>query len=574
MRVNYFALVILIFAVSCSMDATSEASPEANAMNDQKQTTDNTPQKPRVDFAALSKMNGEELRLVRNQIYACYGRVFSDKQLQEHFKSQNWYTENPEFKEDDLSEADKAAIQVIENWEDAGERIFGDNVDLNNDGVIDAIYIFKNKDANLVYANINGESYSFDLNWDPDDTEGASDWYDIPVRIVDIDKRNPFKQVHISQRYYEIEDPGNNNYILDYSTGKLIVSEEGSNDYNSGIMTFDGSGVISMVQSYCPDHVKYYKMQDGKLVFSHENKEATPEGGCPACFTAEMLVSVSETEKTPISWLKKGDQVLTFDFSTNKNKLVTIEGIVRVPHDQFIEYYFDHDTIVSTLDHPYYLKKKGWSSFDPNATVSKYDNYTEVEQIESGDIFIMQNGKKAKLKGFMIIDAQRQSYTITKLSDGKSFYVNDILVGTEDFDHSQEWLSQSNPSGFDFFNFDDFNFDDFFDDFSFDSFNFKDSANTFFFHMDTTFNFRMDTSSHSFQWSAPDGSFHFKMDTSFSSFGLDGELNKNLEELRQEMDSLMKLYLPDSNDPDSSPEKEENKKGEEKSKKIEGTRRI
>lgn len=572
MRLIYFAFGILICTSSCSMDTSGEATPEAANPSEQKVPEANLPQTPQIDFAALSTMNSEQLRLARNEIYAKYGRVFTDKKLQEHFKAQSWYTENPNFKESDIDEKDKSIIRVIENWEDAGKKLFGDNVDLNNDGTLDAVYVFKNKNADKVYATINGESYTFNINWDKNDTEGASDWYDIPVRLVDIDKKNPFKQIHISQRQYDIEDPGTDNYILDYSTGHLIVSEESSSDYDSGIMSFDGSGIISMVQSYCPDHVKYYKLVEGVLTFSHEDKKPMPKEGCAACFTAEMLVSISETEKTPISWLKKGDKVLTYDFSTEKNKQVTIEEMVRVPHDQFIEYRFDHDTVISTLDHPYYLKKKGWASFDPSATLSRYSNYTEVNQIEDGDIFILQNGKKAKLKSFLIVDAHRQSYTITKLSDGKCFYVNDILVGTEDIIQPTNWLSQSNPSEFDFFNFDNFNLDGFFEDFNFDSFNFSDSANGFFFKMDTSFTFRSDTMIHQFQFSDPNGSFFFRMDTSFN---FSDEFDFNMEGMKREMDSLMKLYLPDSIDPNAIPDsKEKDENEEEKSKKIEGTRRI
>ncbi len=39
----------------------------------------------------------EDLRVLRNEIYAKRGRVFKDKKLQEYFAAQAWYQPNPEF---------------------------------------------------------------------------------------------------------------------------------------------------------------------------------------------------------------------------------------------------------------------------------------------------------------------------------------------------------------------------------------------------------------------------------------------------------------------------------------------
>ncbi len=155
---------------------------------------------------------------------------------------------------------------------------------------------------------------------------------------------------------------------------------------------------------------------------------------CVACFIGDMLVSVNESEKKPISSLKVGDRVLTYDFVSKKNKTTEILEIISVPHDIFIEYHFDHDSITATLDHPFYLSNKGWSSYNPEATSSRYNNYNVVGKIAVGDVFIQANGNKTRLNSYTIIEERRPSYTITKLSEGNCFYVNDILVGVESFD--------------------------------------------------------------------------------------------------------------------------------------------
>ena len=153
---------------------------------------------------------------------------------------------------------------------------------------------------------------------------------------------------------------------------------------------------------------------------------------CAACFTGQMEVNLNDKQKKPISELKVGDKVLTFDFEKGQNKEVIIEEMIQVKHIQFITYVFDHDTITATPDHPFYLENKGWASSDPNATSNRYKNYPNVGQIAINDKFTLRNGKKAILRAMNHLNENNESNTISKLSEGTSFYVNDILVGTEE----------------------------------------------------------------------------------------------------------------------------------------------
>ena len=153
---------------------------------------------------------------------------------------------------------------------------------------------------------------------------------------------------------------------------------------------------------------------------------------CVACFTGQMEVNLNEIQKKPISELKVGDKVLTFDFEKRQNKEVTIEEMIQVKHIHFITYIFDHDTITATPDHPFYLENKGWASSDPKATSNRYKNYPNVGQIAINDEFTLRNGKKAILRAMNHLNETNKSYTISKLSEGTSFYINDVLVGTEE----------------------------------------------------------------------------------------------------------------------------------------------
>jgi hypothetical protein len=66
---------------------------------------------------ALGELFAEDLRILRNEIYARRGRVFKDKELQKYFESTEWYKANPDFKDDMLVEIEfknLAAIKLAE----------------------------------------------------------------------------------------------------------------------------------------------------------------------------------------------------------------------------------------------------------------------------------------------------------------------------------------------------------------------------------------------------------------------------------------------------------------------------
>jgi hypothetical protein len=55
----------------------------------------------------------EDLRVLRNELYARKGRVFKDKELQKYFTEQAWYKPNPDFKDEMLTEKEYKNLAVI-----------------------------------------------------------------------------------------------------------------------------------------------------------------------------------------------------------------------------------------------------------------------------------------------------------------------------------------------------------------------------------------------------------------------------------------------------------------------------
>ena len=70
-----------------------------------------------ITEAMLRGLSLHELRLLRNEIYARHGRVFKTLWLQQYFGGQAWYDPNDEFKDEELTGADKTNVETIVAYE-------------------------------------------------------------------------------------------------------------------------------------------------------------------------------------------------------------------------------------------------------------------------------------------------------------------------------------------------------------------------------------------------------------------------------------------------------------------------
>src|SRR5262249_36399572 len=65
----------------------------------------------------LGGLSLHELRLLRNEIYARHGRVFKTLWIQQYFGNQPWYDAKEDFKDEELSGADKTNVETIVAYE-------------------------------------------------------------------------------------------------------------------------------------------------------------------------------------------------------------------------------------------------------------------------------------------------------------------------------------------------------------------------------------------------------------------------------------------------------------------------
>lgn len=71
----------------------------------------------KCDAAFLGSIEPSYLRILRNAIYASYGRSFASGDLKQYFSEQDWYEENPQYSDDLLSSEEKDCAGRILNIE-------------------------------------------------------------------------------------------------------------------------------------------------------------------------------------------------------------------------------------------------------------------------------------------------------------------------------------------------------------------------------------------------------------------------------------------------------------------------
>jgi hypothetical protein len=79
-----------------------------------------------VTVELFDGMFTEDLRLLRNEIFARRGKVFKSKDLKEYFAAQSWYKPDPNFQDEMLSAVEKRNLAVIKEAEDSAISKFSE----------------------------------------------------------------------------------------------------------------------------------------------------------------------------------------------------------------------------------------------------------------------------------------------------------------------------------------------------------------------------------------------------------------------------------------------------------------
>ena len=122
------------------------------------------------------------------------------------------------------------------------------------------------------------------------------------------------------------------------------------------------------------------------------------------CFLAGTKILMSNHSYKNIEDIEIGDEVISWDEANNK---IITDKVVRLKtphHNDLVKISVDgKDDIICTHDHPFWVKGKGWSSYNPEYTMDNYggtyhfpnfqDTFASVEEIQVDDmVFVHKDG--------------------------------------------------------------------------------------------------------------------------------------------------------------------------------------
>lgn len=80
-----------------------------------------TPQDRIITAAELQGKSKEELRVMRNEVFARHGKIFQNPDLSSYFTRKSWYTQDQKYSDSQLTETDKENIRIIQEQENSAK---------------------------------------------------------------------------------------------------------------------------------------------------------------------------------------------------------------------------------------------------------------------------------------------------------------------------------------------------------------------------------------------------------------------------------------------------------------------
>jgi hypothetical protein len=157
------------------------------------------------------------------------------------------------------------------------------------------------------------------------------------------------------------------------------------------------------------------------------------------CFVAGTLVTMADGTTKPIEEIKIDDKVKSWNEESKELSEATVTELKQPSHSDMVIIEFDHTTNKNTFDHPYWVVGKGWSSYKPQLTETRYNISEKIHSLEVGDTcLLLQEDKLIESKITSINEDMEKVQTyIFSLDKDKTFFANGILthnktIGGED----------------------------------------------------------------------------------------------------------------------------------------------
>ncbi|MCR5456138.1 MAG: hypothetical protein K6F33_14235, partial [Bacteroidales bacterium] len=147
------------------------------------------------------------------------------------------------------------------------------------------------------------------------------------------------------------------------------------------------------------------------------------------CFAPGTKVMLADGSSKNIEDIREGDQVMSYNANTHAQEPATVEQTASTMHSKLVTYELaDGNTITATDDHPL-LTERGWASVNPTKSAN-YEGFESIAKIQVGDKLITASGV-ATIKSMTVSPESQTTYTITRLSNGNTFYANGVIAGVE-----------------------------------------------------------------------------------------------------------------------------------------------
>jgi peptide subunit release factor 1 (eRF1) len=160
----------------------------------------------------------------------------------------------------------------------------------------------------------------------------------------------------------------------------------------------------------------------GKKIIVRKKLESTVpsktvKGGM--CLHKATMIKLANGQEVPINKIKKGDEVLSYDFVDNKLKASIVEEVYKRKVEKAKKIFFEKDSIIASYDHLIFVKK--------DKIEEKF-----VKDLEKQDVVFVLEGetiKEAKIKNMSetFVEASIFFYDLEVRPYG-NYFANNLLV--------------------------------------------------------------------------------------------------------------------------------------------------
>lgn len=151
------------------------------------------------------------------------------------------------------------------------------------------------------------------------------------------------------------------------------------------------------------------------------------------CFTEGTKITQNNNQTKSIEEIQVGDTILSVNTKTWEIDTDIVKQIDSTEHSDIIHISFNDKTENNnTSDHPYYVKNKGWCSFNPIQTEQKYN--IKAQRLQIGDTCYKCKNRQlieVQIKNIEQKPREVMTYNISRLERNKSYFANGILVSNE-----------------------------------------------------------------------------------------------------------------------------------------------